>query len=251
MSAVPARAEDEPTASRRAPAALLDAACAPYRTAGRLAMKFARGKLAGDPVFAALLRRGLVRDGALLDLGCGQGLLLAWLAAARDCHAAADWPAGWPRPPRLASYTGIDMDAAEIARAERALAARVPEVRLIAGDIHRSAFERADTIAILDVLQYLAPAAQDDVLARAHTALDPAGVLLLRVGDAAAGLRFHWTRFVDRGVALARGRGWCALHCRSLDEWRAALARLGFVIDQLPMSQGTSFANALLVCTRR
>src|SRR5262249_53534098 len=65
--------------ARRTVRALVAAAALRYRAAGRFAYYFARGKLAGDPAFRAVLERGLVADGAVLDIGCGQGLLAAWL----------------------------------------------------------------------------------------------------------------------------------------------------------------------------
>ncbi|MBP8265445.1 MAG: methyltransferase type 11, partial [Zoogloea sp.] len=58
-------------------------AAAAYRRAGPWAYRFALGKLSGDPLFAALLAPGLLPARArYLDLGCGQGLLAAWLLAA-------------------------------------------------------------------------------------------------------------------------------------------------------------------------
>ena len=58
-------------------------AAARYRPTGRGPYYFARGKLSGDPVFAALLRDGLIKDAArIVDVGCGLGVLAAWLAAA-------------------------------------------------------------------------------------------------------------------------------------------------------------------------
>ena len=75
---------------------LLDRASAPYRAAGKFAYHFARGKLGGDPMFLALLQRGLIPDRSrILDLGCGQGLLAAWLLAARQLYDAGEWPAEW------------------------------------------------------------------------------------------------------------------------------------------------------------
>src|SRR4029077_18163518 len=85
---------------RRTLAPLIDAASAYYRGAGHFAWHFARGKLGADPVFAAILARGLLHGRVrILDLGCGQGLLAAWLLAARAVHASDAphaWPHGWP-----------------------------------------------------------------------------------------------------------------------------------------------------------
>jgi hypothetical protein len=66
------------------------------------------------------------------------------------------------------------------------------------------------------------------LLRRVHATLAPAGVLLLRVGDAAGGLRFRAGLWWDRAVMLARGYGWVRLHCRSVAEWRALLLECGF-----------------------
>jgi len=83
-----------------APRALVDAASAPYRRAGGWPYLRARGKLSADPAFAAILRLGLLKQRQhILDLGCGQGLLAAWLLAAHSCYARGDWPASWPAPP--------------------------------------------------------------------------------------------------------------------------------------------------------
>ncbi len=74
---------------------LLDQACEPYRQAGRIAYHLARGKLRGDPVFRAILELGLLRGyPRILDLGCGQGLLAAWLRAAAHCYERGTWPEG-------------------------------------------------------------------------------------------------------------------------------------------------------------
>ena len=60
---------------------LLDEASRPFRSGGRFAYHYARGKLSSDSIFREILRRGLFpAEGRYLDLGCGQGdssLLLA------------------------------------------------------------------------------------------------------------------------------------------------------------------------------
>lgn len=239
--------------------ALLDRACAPYRPAGQFAWRFARGKLGGDPAFRALLQRGLIPDNArVLDLGCGQGLLASWLLAARQqCEEsirvqpfpnAPTWPDHWPPAPRIRDFHGIELMPRDVERAQAALSGQRPVPRLTLGDIRDVPFDTCDAVVILDVLHYIDIAAQDAVLTRVRDALAPGGVLLLRVGDASAGLPFKISNWVDHVVTFVRGHRLPQLHCRKLSDWQSALLRLGFRVDaDIPLSQGTPFANVLLV----
>ncbi|MCS7101307.1 MAG: hypothetical protein NZL99_06360, partial [Burkholderiaceae bacterium] len=103
-------------------AVLVQAAADRYRAAGHTAYHFARGKLAGDPVFAALLAQRLIPDGArLVDLGCGQGVLLALLAAAQDEAVRVRWPQTLPALPRHVRGQGVDLRTRAVAAARIAL----------------------------------------------------------------------------------------------------------------------------------
>jgi SAM-dependent methyltransferase len=224
---------------------LIDRASAPYRSAGRFAWHFARGTLGGDPVFAGLLRHGLIPDGArVLDIGCGQGLLASWLLSAREFAARGDWPAQWPKAPVPAAMRGIERMPRDVARARAALG---NAAEFVVGDMCRADFGKADAVVVLDVLHYVDYAAQDDVLSRIRAALSPSGVLVLRVGDAAGGWPFRFSVWVDHVVTFVRGHRNSRLYCRSLEDWKAALTRLGFAVQSLPMNEGTPFANILLV----
>lgn len=215
-----------------------------YTPAGRFALYFARGKLGHDPVFAAILERALVPDRArLVDLGCGQGVLAAWLLAARAHYEQGRWPREWPAPPRLGTVLGLDLRAEAIRRARIALG---PRARFEVGDIRRAPLPPSDAIALLDVLHYLPPADQEALLAACARALDPGGVLIARIADAGAGLRYHLTTLGDRAVTILRGTLWPRLYCRRLADWTAALERAGFRVGAAPMSAGTPFANVML-----
>jgi SAM-dependent methyltransferase len=232
--------------------ALLHAASAYYRRAGRFAWHFSRGKLKGDPVFRAILEQGLLANRArLLDLGAGQGLLAAWLLAARSCQASerdGAWPPHWPAPPDFKSYVGIEINAQEVRRARRAFALDAGvALEIVHADIREVEYGTPDAVVILDVLHYLDPASQERVLRRVRAALAPRGLLLMRIGDAEGGFGFTLSKAVDHTVALARRGRWMALHCRPLREWQRLLSELGFRTRTVPMSAGTPFTNMLLV----
>jgi SAM-dependent methyltransferase len=224
---------------------LFEAATRPYLAAGTHAWRFARGKLRYDPVYFSLLRHGLLPPhGTLLDLGCGQGLLLSLLSAAK--HQAGVWPHDWPSPPRLA-LRGIDLSAARVTTARRALGA---QAQLDRGDVRDLDFQRSSVIVLLDVLFYLGEAEQASVIEKAAAALEPGGLLLLREADAGAGLAFHATKWIERLACALRGGFRQRLHYRSAAQWMAQLAMHGLVVETLPMSDGTPFANILFVARK-
>lgn len=224
---------------------LVDSAAAPYRRAGRFAWHFARGKLKADPVFAYLLKQGLLTDRArILDIGCGQGLLASWLLSARTSQEQGKWPADWPPAPQPATFHGIELMPQDVKRAQQALG---KFARFTQADMCAAVFEPADAVVILDVLHYVDLASQDGVLQRVRAALPPGGRLILRVGDADGGLAFSCSVWVDRMVTFVRGHRGGRLYCRSLPQWKKTLEGLGFEVISMPMSQGTPFANVLLV----
>lgn len=212
---------------------LVNSASEPYRVCGRFVYKCARGKLKGDPIFATLSSRRLLAGRTrILDLGCGQGLLAAWLLA--DGSGA--------------KIRGIDQGRRYV---ERARAAMGGHAEFVFGDLRGTDFGSADGIVILDVLHYLEYAEQPGILLRARQALIRDGVLLLRVGDAGSGFGFIIGNWIDQMRLLMTGQGFRKLHCRPAAEWREMLSAAGFDSEIVPMSTGTPFANVLIIAKPR
>jgi len=233
--------------SKSSSANLLQAAADPYRSSDWYALWFARVKLRIDPAFTTILQRGLVPDGSrLLDLGCGQGLLASSLLAAQTLANRGCWSGEWSPPPNLVSIKGIDSVPLDIHRAQQALG---KQVDFKVADICTADFGQADTIVILDVLHYIDFQAQEDVLRRVKQALPINGKLILRVGNAAGGIWFKASYWYDRMVWFVRVRKDNPLYCRTLDNWLATLADMGFTTEQVQLNRGVSLSNTLLLAT--
>ena len=227
---------------------LIEAATRPYIEAGRYAWHFARGKLRHDPVYFSLLRRGLLPDrGSLLDLGCGQGVLLSLLKAAKEQYQAGSWPRDWPPPPLNLGLRGIELSAGQVQAARHALG---DSVQVDQRDLRDFDFPPCSVIVMLDVLLYLGEAEQGRVIEKAAGALEPGGLLLLREADAGAGVAFQVTKWSERIAGALRGEFGQRLHYRSAVQWIAELVGRGFAVSAEPMSEGTPFANVLFVARK-
>jgi uncharacterized protein (DUF2062 family) len=214
------------------------------------AWEFARAKLRGDPVYRAVLAADwLPPSGVLVDIGCGPGLLLALIAEAVEAAGDGRWPPdGWPQPPRRMQLVGVELRprAADVAR--HALG---DDAEIHTADALDVALPPAiDVAAIFDVLHMMDREAQRPLIARVAAAMPPGAVLLVREADAAAGWRFRMVRLGNTITALVRGHWRPRFAFRTASEWRAELAALGFEVSLAPMSEGTPFANVLLVARR-
>jgi len=232
--------------------ALIEETSHRYLDAGLLQCEAVRGKLRHDPVYFALLQEGgLPCSGRLVDLGCGRGIALALLAAARDQLERGAYPAGWPAAPSCCLHlTGIEASARAACVARTGLGSRAS---IETADLRSAPLPPLDAALLIDVLHYLPRRDQEALLARAAAALRPGGVLLLREADAAAGWRFLAVRCSERLMTLLRRdreqwrRGF---HYRTRADWAALLAHLGLAADLAPMGKGTAHANILIRATR-
>ena len=197
-----------------------------YRRASRVAEGFARGKMKGDPVYAAVLSR-LHEGGTLLDVGCGEGYLLA---------LATEQGAG--------TLVGLDHDARRLALGQTALN-DVADCRLISGDVRTAELPQADVITCLDVLHYQAPDEQDAILVRLADALRPGGVLFVRDASSGQGLWSAITALSERvAVAIGRHLG-DGVFFRAPGELEAAMRAAGLEVTTEDCSAGTPFSNVL------
>jgi SAM-dependent methyltransferase len=228
---------------------IVEAAAQPYAQAGKFTWHFAKGKLSGDPAFAQILQLGLIEDDAkVLDIGCGQGLFASYLFAAENEQAKGRWFKDWAPAPKRVKVHGVELMQSDITRATSSLKHISHLATFECADMCDAKFAPCDVVVILDVLHYVDYDRQNDVLKRIAQALEPGGKLLLRVGDASAGLPFKISNWVDNIVMFVRGHRLSRLYCRSVSDWIVNLEKFGFQVRPVAMNEGTPFANIMLIC---
>jgi len=216
-----------------ATAARIAAAFRPDRWYGnRTAYYYTRAKLRSDPLYPGVIDALRGCDAPLLDLGCGMGLL---------AHALRD--AGL----RM-QYRGVDIDARKIAQAERAAAnARLRDVAFEAMDLSAGLPAHRGSVAILDVLQFVSPAAQSAILDGAVAMLAPGSRLVIRTGLDDGSTRARTTRRID---ALSRALRWMNAGPQSYpdaDALRSRFEAAGLTSNFAPLYGRTPFNNWLVV----
>jgi uncharacterized protein (DUF2062 family)/trans-aconitate methyltransferase len=211
------------------------------------AWEFARGKLRGDPLYRTVLTEcALPSGGTLVDVGCGQGLMLALLAECTAMGRAGTWSSSGPPPVVFDRLIGIETRPRVAAIARKALG---EDATIVEGDARTQAPERSRVVLFFDVLHMVPVADQEQLLTSAASVLEPGGTILVREPDAAAGWRFSAVRAGNRAKAVLTGNWGQTFHFRTVDQWTACFVRLGFRVDVRGTGQGTPFANVLFALT--
>jgi len=215
--------------------AIASAFLSPRRFGSRWDYHYTRSKLGSDPLYPGICDALRGSTAPLLDLGCGLGLLAH--ALREDGIALA--------------YRGVDNDAGKIVRGRAAAARRqLPDVTFETVDLARELPAHRGSVALLDVLQFLAPDAQDRTLDAAIAMLTPGGRLVMRTGLDERGSRARLTRAVD---VFSRVLGWMnAGPTRYPNEaaLRAKFAAAGLQAQFTPLSGNTPFNNWRVVVTK-
>ena len=201
-----------------------------YRTAATGDRMYVTMKLHSDPL-TRLLAELPFAFGRVLDAAAGRGQFGLFLWELGRCH----------------ELFGFDSDARKVAVAERAAAADGQFETL---DLLELGEREVDTLLLIDVLHYLTLPEQDELLRRACRCV-PQGRIVIReldAGNAARSLVTRGFEWIAKVIGYNRGRA--GRHYRPAREIVAQLSGAGFSCEVLGASEGTPFANVLIVAGR-
>ncbi len=187
-------------------------------------------KLNGDPL-TRLLAALPGSFGRVLDAAAGRGQFGLFLQELGRCS----------------ELFGFDSDARKVAIARLAAAERAHFETL---DLLEFREREVDTLLLIDVLHYLTLSEQDELLRRAARCVTR-GRIVIRELDAGNAARSTVTRgFEWMAKVSGYNRGRAGRHYRPAREIVAQLGLAGLSCEVLGASEGTPFANVLIVASR-
>jgi SAM-dependent methyltransferase len=185
---------------------------------------YVRLKVRIDPVYAAVFDRVRGSDEALLDVGCGIGILALYLRAR-----------GFRAPIR-----GIDHDERKVAIARSVM----PDATFEVGDA-RTAIDGCGTAVLLDLLHYFRADEQSGIL---DAAAKMATTVIIRDAIRDGSWRYFFTyaqEMFSRGVRWLRAE---RLHFPARDDVTGPFG--SFDVEVVPLYGRTPFNNYLFVFRR-
>jgi 2-polyprenyl-3-methyl-5-hydroxy-6-metoxy-1,4-benzoquinol methylase len=192
---------------------------------------YAIGKILLDPAYPAVARALAKSKLPLLDLGCGMGLLAAYLRASGH----------------RAPLVGWDVDEAKIEIAKTVLPGSGESFR--AGDALNFS-EHCGDVVMLDVLHYFSNEDQQRLLRKIAASIAPRGVALIRLALNEPNWRFAATKAEEWLVHFAR---WIPVQGENFpfrEEVLPPFTQEGLEVEVRPMWGWTPF-NSYLFTIRR
>jgi 2-polyprenyl-3-methyl-5-hydroxy-6-metoxy-1,4-benzoquinol methylase len=195
-----------------------------------------RGRFRTCPV--AVIDEAVPRAGRVLEVGCGHGLISAYLALSSGDR----------------SVTGIDIDARKIAVATHALThAHRSNARLTFAHAEAGALPTGewDAVVIVDVLYLLDPADERALLDSCVNRLAAGGVLVLKETDVVPRWK-HWCAKVQEIVAtkIVRITAGSSLSFTPVAELARRLRDHGLEVTTRRIDKGYLYPHALVVARR-
>ncbi len=195
---------------------------------------YAGRKLRSDPVFPAAYELLSQTNQPVVDAGCGVGLLGFYLRERNFHHR----------------ISGLDSDGRKIERAKAVAAqAGYRDLNFIEQDVCQSIAPQGN-IVLFDLLHYLSPNDQTQLLERLAPRVAPGGMLIIRDCPRDGNARFWLTHLAERFAQLTTWNMKAPLHFPTRAQICAAFDEGEFSRTIEPLWGGTPFNNHLFIFRR-
>ena len=205
------------------------------RFSSRWLQHYSSSKLRSDPIFRAVAELLREKEGALLDVGCGVGLLPFYLRERGFTGA----------------ITGLEIDARKVRRARAAASPADGRITFLEQDVGSELPPFSGNIALLDLLHYMDPSRQESLLQKLASRVAPGGMLLIRDCPRDGSPRF-WMTYL--GEVFAQAIFWnigASLHFPTRESIIGSFNADEFSSEERPMFAGGPFNNRLFIFRRR
>jgi len=195
---------------------------------------YAGRKLRSDPIFPAAFELFRPSNQALVDVGCGVGLLAFYL---RERNF-------------LAPISGLDRDGRKIERAQAVAERAYRDLRFIEQDV-RAPIAPTGNIVLIDLLHYLPSNEQALLLERLAGRVAPGGMLVIRDCPRDGNARFWLTHLAERFAQITTWNMKAPLHFSTREKICAAFDDEQFSRTVAPLWGWTPFNSHLFIFRRR
>jgi len=175
------------------------------------------------------IERHIPKEGVMIDIGCGYGLLANFLSLRS----------------RKRDVTGIDLSVGRIKVAQKTTDSR-KKIRFKLIDALDLQLGEYGAIIMSDFLHHLSCEAQQELLARCYDNLPSGGVLIVQEVDNRP-LWKYWFAIVSDKILNFGGQQFF----RSQRNFRNLLRRIGFLIRTKKVDKGIPLSDVLFICTKK
>jgi len=180
------------------------------------------------------LKKLVPLSGNILDLGCGDGLLINYLAL----HSTRR------------NLVGVELNKTRIKQADKGL----PNTKFVYGDVLKKKGFQADTVLMIHLLHHLESlSTQEKLMKEVYLKLKKGGQLIIAEVDQKPFWKYVVSWLTDAFVVpiLFEKKLWnFAFYYRTRLEWTILLKQIGFKVRVSSAHTGKPFSHIVLVATK-
>jgi len=168
------------------------------------------------------------REGKIIDVGCGYGLLANFLTLRS----------------RKRDVTGVDLSTKRIKAAQKTTDSR-RNIRFKLVNVFDVELREPDAVVMSDFLHHLDYQSQEEVLTRCHEKLSPGGFLVCQDVDNRPRWKYWFAFLIDRFLNIGKRQFF-----RPHQEFRELLQRIGFSVKIKKVDKHLPLSDILFICKK-